>query len=642
MKRLIVSLLIVSGVAAGAVGASRAFFSDTETSHDNILAAGAIDLQIDNTSYYNNQPSQATSWQVDDLTNQLFFNFLDVKPSDRGEDTISLHVKDNDAWACMDIKLTKNADNTCNEPELLDDPTCDPSPAATQSGELAQNVNFVFWADDGDNVLETGENVFKEGNSLALLDGSKWKIADSTGNIWGNSDPLKGLDTYYIGKAWCFGTLTKAPLTQDGVNNLVTPANTNGGILCDGSSLNNAAQTDIMMADVNFEVVQHRNNPNFVCGQETPGPTPTPIACVPAFASEVASTNQGTRKNGTAVLVARSNPITALVPQTTGLAFDPAPVDGTFYSLGFKTLTPGVGGSLTVKFASPVFNGPGPDLKIYEVTGGPPYPDEKVQVEVSPDNITYTNLGVFTKDASMDMVIPTAQYVRLTDNSVNALFEATADGYDVDGVQALCANSVPTPTPTACVKKPDVMLVLDRSGSISSSEMTTLKNASKAFVDALNPSLNTAHVGMVSFSTNALLNKHLTDNGPDVKSGIDSLFADGFTNLKDAIDTADLELDNPGDGHDRADATSPDYMVIVTDGEPNRPLPSNTAGSVAAAAATAARADGITVYVVGVGVTPANETYLKTQIADDAAHYFSAADFGSLQTILQGIANCPR
>ena len=46
----------------------------------------------------------------------------------------------------------------------------------------------------------------------------------------------------------------------------------------------------------------------------------------------------------------------------------------------------------------------------------------------------------------------------------------------------------------------DIMLVLDRSGSIDTTEMTQLKDAAKLFVDAFLPSTPTL-MGVVSFST---------------------------------------------------------------------------------------------------------------------------------------------
>ena len=160
MKKILISLAIIAAAAAIIVGATTAFFSDTETSTGNTFTAGAIDLKIDNESYVTNEAgilvhSPETSWQLDDLTGQLFFDFHDLKPGDLGEDTISIHVDNNDAWACVDVLLTANDDVTCTEPEMDDDPTCNEQ--GENNGELAQALNFVFWVDDGDNVLEVNE-----------------------------------------------------------------------------------------------------------------------------------------------------------------------------------------------------------------------------------------------------------------------------------------------------------------------------------------------------------------------------------------------------------------------------------------------------------------------------------------------------
>ena len=105
IKRLLVSLLTIGVVTSVVFGITQAFFSDTETSQNNVLAAGKLDLKIDNTSYLNHAISTTTTWGLKDLTsNDLFFNFTDLKPGDEGEDTISIHVDDNDAWTCMEMR----------------------------------------------------------------------------------------------------------------------------------------------------------------------------------------------------------------------------------------------------------------------------------------------------------------------------------------------------------------------------------------------------------------------------------------------------------------------------------------------------------------------------------------------------------
>jgi len=172
MQKLFLSLAVIVAVGGGVAASTGAFFSDTETSTGNTFTAGALDLTIDNSSYgfdWNNPlipianttgawgPNAANSWALSDLTNQLFFSFADLKPGDYGEDTISLHVQNN-AWACMNLKLTGTPENGVNGPETaVPDLT-----TGTNDGELQDYLSFIFWNDDGDNVLEPGEQVIKE------------------------------------------------------------------------------------------------------------------------------------------------------------------------------------------------------------------------------------------------------------------------------------------------------------------------------------------------------------------------------------------------------------------------------------------------------------------------------------------------
>lgn len=187
--------------------------------------------------------------------------------------------------------------------------------------------------------------------------------------------------------------------------------------------------------------------------------------------------------------------------------------------------------------------------------------------------------------------------------------------------------------PGICSQSPDVMMVIDRSGSIDSGELAIMKTAAKGFVDALAPSTAGAHVGEVSFATNASLDEHLTDIGQDVKDAIDALISGGSTNLQEALDITQGELDNPGDGHDRADSGSPDFMVLITDGAP-------TAGGDSAAAAAAAKAKGTTIIVLGVGTDESTRAFLRDVIATSPSHYFDAADFDDLAALLAQLLEC--
>jgi len=294
MKKIIISLSIIAAVAAIVVGATTAFFSDTETSSDNTFTAGAIDLKVDNHCYYNEGECVCNgdvcewvggpnagetcfcSWDEKDLAQgDLFFNFADLKPGDHGEDTISLHVRDNDAWACAAIKITKNDDATgydgdidCTEPELEDGDDCN-NPAEPDNdlfdGELAQNLQFFFWADVCDRCdAEPGDNVYQPDCDKFLMSGfasdiieqggkAVYALADSEENNIGGDpgDPLKGSSTYYIGKMWCFGEIE---FDADG--------NITG---CNGVNVDNKPQTDEVQGDIEFYAVQQRNNGSFTC-----------------------------------------------------------------------------------------------------------------------------------------------------------------------------------------------------------------------------------------------------------------------------------------------------------------------------------------------------------------------------------------
>jgi len=186
-----------------------------------------------------------------------------------------------------------------------------------------------------------------------------------------------------------------------------------------------------------------------------------------------------------------------------------------------------------------------------------------------------------------------------------------------------------------CDEELDMMLVLDRSGSIGT-DMQDLKDAANAFVTALAPSTAGVHIGQSSFSDGGNLDLHLTDVEADVHTAINALASAGFTNLKEGIELATGELDD-ADAHERPAVD--DVMVIITDGEPNRPFGPPAPDVAAATAADAARADGTEVFVVGVGGA-VNAAYLSTEIADDAAHYFGVANYADLEALLEDFVAC--
>lgn len=121
-----------------------------------------------------------------------------------------------------------------------------------------------------------------------------------------------------------------------------------------------------------------------------------------------------------------------------------------FFSLG-------IGGYLVYEFTgSVVIDNPGDDIAIYEITDGATSTksDEKVEVLVSTDNVTYVSLGIFTADSEVDVApaaLPYVKYVKLVDKS-QGVQGPTGDGYDVDAIVILDEHcgKVPPPPPTQC------------------------------------------------------------------------------------------------------------------------------------------------------------------------------------------------
>jgi len=268
MKKILLSLLTVSAVAAVAFFGTRAFFSDTETSTGNVFTAGAVDLKIDSTRHYNGLVCVNDTWQAEtgynpglnqypevgspctgsfpwtDLEEEKFFEFGDVKPGDWGENTISLHVFNNPAHACMYVENMVDLDNSLTEPESDLDTNDD------GVGELSTELHFFAWDDlDGDNVWDIDEKPFfsnVQGPASDVLDGKVYQLPYVLPGIEEGDAASANIGLY-----WCYGALT-----VDEANRTLT---------CDGSGVSNMTQTDSLTADLRFYVEQARHNDNFVC-----------------------------------------------------------------------------------------------------------------------------------------------------------------------------------------------------------------------------------------------------------------------------------------------------------------------------------------------------------------------------------------
>jgi len=177
-------------------------------------------------------------WTEKDLGNgDTFFSFGDVKPGDWGTNVISLHVDDNEAYACMLPMDVEDLENTCNDAESkANDPSC---PDEDNDGELGSQLSVVVWSEEGtaDGEHQSGEVILYQGPINTLLTDKLTVPQGSTG---------------YVGLAWCAGSI---PEMEDA----------NGAVECEASGMNNQAQSDSFAADLLLYAVQSRNNTGFSC-----------------------------------------------------------------------------------------------------------------------------------------------------------------------------------------------------------------------------------------------------------------------------------------------------------------------------------------------------------------------------------------
>ncbi|MFT4956985.1 MAG: putative ribosomally synthesized peptide with SipW-like signal peptide, partial [Halobacteriales archaeon] len=122
--------------------------------------------------------------------------------------------------------------------------------------------------------------------------------------------------------------------------------------------------------------------------------------------------------------------------------------------------------------------------------------------------------------------------------------------------------------------KADIMLVLDRSGSMSGTAISDAKTAANKLIDSVG---DDAQIGVVGFADEATMAQQLTDvgnNAQAVKDAVNNLSAGGGTNVEEAIDLAHNEVD----GHDvyydytasgKARSGAEKIVVLLTDGSPN-------------------------------------------------------------------------
>lgn len=191
-----------------------------------------------------------------------------------------------------------------------------------------------------------------------------------------------------------------------------------------------------------------------------------------------------------------------------------------------------------------------------------------------------------------------------------------------------------TAEPDIVTNPTDIVLILDRSGSMAGSALANLKNGAKAFIDIIDEATDSAQDGqigsgsriaVVSFADTAVKDTQLITSVDDLKAAVDALTAGGSTNHADAFTKASELLAAP--------STNARVMVMFTDGE-------TTAGPDPSPIAAAARAAGVVIYAIGLsGSSGVDISALEDWASKPAASYVAITpDDAELEDLFEDLA----
>ena len=180
----------------------------------------------------------------------------------------------------------------------------------------------------------------------------------------------------------------------------------------------------------------------------------------------------------------------------------------------------------------------------------------------------------------------------------------------------------------------DIVLILDRSGSMAGSPLANLKSGARKFIEIIDEATDGSqdgqigsgsHIGIVSFATTATQDTQLITSVADLNAAVDALTSDGFTNHADAFEKA-LGLFSTTSANAKV-------MVMFTDGV-------TTTGGDPAVIAAAAKAQGVIIYVIGLSGNGGIDVQALNEWASDpdSAYVAITPDDAELEEIFEDLA----
>ncbi len=177
----------------------------------------------------------------------------------------------------------------------------------------------------------------------------------------------------------------------------------------------------------------------------------------------------------------------------------------------------------------------------------------------------------------------------------------------------------------------DIVLILDRSGSMAGRPLANMKQGAKTFIDIIDEATDSSQdgnigsgsrIGIVSFAGTTVDNTQLITSAEELKNAVDSLTAGGSTNPADAFLKA-LQLFDPLSSNEKV-------IVMFTDGK-------TTAGPPPESIAEAAKDAGVIIYCIGlIGTDGIDVETLNEWASDpDAAHVAVTPDDSKLEELFR-------
>jgi len=115
----------------------------------------------------------------------------------------------------------------------------------------------------------------------------------------------------------------------------------------------------------------------------------------------------------------------------------------------------------------------------------------------------------------------------------------------------------------------EIMMVLDRSGSMDGTPIRDLKRAAIGFLDFFEETQDRDKMGLISFATGVTVNQRLTTNYvTSMTSRINAMTATGATNAEDALDQADGPQGFTDQTGVPGDQRVQQYLIFFSDGNP--------------------------------------------------------------------------